>query len=203
MELRSLDDPAVIDRARANAEARRQLLVERAARPSATVPAPPAGTSDHTVSEAVLIAEIPRAGDRWNQANFDLATYEGYFGAKAGTQRRIVLRSVTGRGELAPPESRPSVEVASQNYRFELAAARHLAYPANGRPVAIFVREAARSFLYTLLLPGDSGYDQVASLLTSLWRGRADRMRRVRTDVHTLAAAWPGAPLWGVVDLDE
>jgi len=146
--------------------------------------------------DEVLVAEIPKAGDRWAQANFDQENYEGFFGAKVGSQRRISLHHVDGAGDLSDVESRPSVEVASQNYRFELAAARGLAYPAAGPPIGVFLRLATGEFLYSLLLPGDAGYQDVDGLLTANWHGRADRKRRVRSTADELRAAWPTSPLW-------
>ncbi len=151
-----------------------------------------------SAAQEILVAEIPRSGDRWAQANFDLENYEGFFGAKAGTQRRISLHHVDATGTLGDVESRPSVEVASQNYRFELSAARGVGYPTAGPPVGVFLRLGTGEFLYSLLLPGDSGYGPMDQLLTAHWHGRADRMRRVRLSAAAVRAAWPEAPLWSV-----
>lgn len=183
-------DPRVHQRASKNSGNERSL------RRSAS-PATPAETATTAVDE-VLIAEIPKAGDRWAQANFDLASYEGFFGAKAGTQRRISLHHVDGYGNLGEVESRPSVEVASKNYRFELAAARGLPYPSAGSPIGIFLRLATGQFLYSLLLPGDAGYQETDALLASHWDGRADRKRRLLFSVEDVRAAWPASPLWRV-----
>ncbi len=116
----------------------------------------------------MLVAEIPKAGNRWAQANFDLANYEGFFGAKVGSQRRISLHHVDASGALGEVESRPSVEVASQNYRFELAAARGRDYPSEGSPIGVFLRLGTGEFLYALLLPGEAGYRQVDNLLSAM-----------------------------------
>ena len=132
--------------------------------------------------ELVLLAEIPRAADRWNQANFDKSTYIEFFGLKPGTTRRVVLYPVRRDGTLGDPEVRPGVDVKSQNYRIELGQAAGLTYPSNDRPVGIFRRTGVRRFRYRLLMPLDSGYDGVRSILT---RGSLDsnnqqvKMRRV------------------------
>lgn len=183
-----ISDPRVRERASKNSGNERTL---RRSAPSAT----PAQTATVAV-EDVLIAEIPKAGERWAQANFDLESYEGFFGARAGTQRRISLHHVDEHGNLGEVESRPSVEVVSRNYRFELAAARGLAYPAGGSPIGIFLRLATGEFLYSLLLPGDTGYQEIDALLATHWRGRADRKRRLRFSVEDVRAAWPDSPLW-------
>jgi hypothetical protein len=183
-------DPRVLERAGRNTGNERSLRTPPAA-------APPKPDVSSSVDE-VLVAEIPRAGDRWAQANFDLESYEGFFGAKAGSQRRISLHHVDASGALGDVESRPSVEVASKNYRFELAAARGHSYPAGGPPIAVFLRLATGEFLYSLLMPGQAGYQELNELLTRTWRGRADRKRRVRFTADDLRAAWPTSPLWRV-----
>ncbi len=147
----------------------------------------------------VLIAEIPASGGRWKQANFDRSSYEEFFGAKVGSQRRIVLRSVSQDGVLGVIESRPSVEVASSNYRFELAAAAGIPYPTTGAPIGVFVRLATGQFIYMLLLPGDAGYEHTSAFLTDRWNGPAREKRRVRSTVADLRAAWHDAPLWTAV----
>ncbi len=148
--------------------------------------------------EEVLVAEIPKAGTRWSQANFDLDNYEKFFGAKAGTQRRISLHHVDENGSLGNVESRPSVEVASHNYRFELAAAKGRTYPTGGSPIGVFLRLATGEFLYSLLFPGGPGYREVSELLVTHWHGPAREKPRVRLAADVVRAAWPMSPLWDV-----
>ncbi|MEK7153263.1 MAG: hypothetical protein AAB834_04905, partial [Patescibacteria group bacterium] len=86
-------------------------------------------------SDEVLIAEIPKSGDRWRQANFDKQSFVDFFGAEPGNNnQRILLRNVSPEGKLGEVESRPSVSVISQNYRFELGAAAGLDYPKANAP---------------------------------------------------------------------
>ncbi|MGH7927736.1 MAG: hypothetical protein ACREQV_08065, partial [Candidatus Binatia bacterium] len=180
-------DPRVMERAKKNTGNERSLK-------GATKKVAPETVTDEQAS--VLVAEIPAAGVRWSQANFDLANYEGFFGAKVGTQRRISLYSISGSGNTGEVESRPSVEVASQNYRFELAAARGLDYPSDGRPIGAFVRLPTGQFLYMLVMPNSQHHAALKSFLDARWTGRADRMRRVRASVAELRSAWPKSPLW-------
>ena len=146
----------------------------------------------------VLVAEIPAAGSRWKQANFDRYNYETFFGAKVGSQRRIILRNVDSGGTIGEIESRPSVEVASMNYRFELAAATGLAYPTGSPPIGIFVRLETGQFLYQLLLPGSDGYASASTFLDTRWDGPSREKRRVRTTVADLRVIWNDSPLWAV-----
>ena len=115
-------------------------------------------------NDLVLVAEIPRAADRWNQANFDLETYTRFFGLSPGTTRRVVLYPVQGDGTVGDPEVRPGVSVKSQNYRVELGQAAG-PYPPSSRPLGIFRRTGVRRFRYRVLLPQDDGYDDAHLVL--------------------------------------
>ncbi|MGZ8183397.1 MAG: phospholipase D family protein [Methylobacter sp.] len=132
-------------------------------------------------SNLVLLAEIPRSGDRWNQANFDVNTFETFFGATAGdNSQRILLRNVISDRNLGNIEVRPSVSVVSQNYRFELEAAAGLVYPNEGRPIGVFIRLSTRMFIYKLFMPeADEKYKEIADWINSNWTGRKDRMKRI------------------------
>ncbi|TXI63762.1 phospholipase D family protein [Mycolicibacterium mageritense] len=190
--LAPITDDRVLDRVAANAGNERSLL-------QPTIPDPDVMAS----TDAVLVAEIPKASDRWAQANFDLENYEKFFGAERGSpQRRIVLRSVHPDGSVGEVENRPSVEVESQNYRFELAAARGKQYPSTGRPIGVFLRQESGFFFYMLLLPGEPGYGNLDNLLANNWSGRPDRMRRIRCSSNELLANWPDSPLWQVSKSD-
>ena len=150
-------------------------------------------------SSDVLVAEIPKSGDRWKQANFDKHNYENFFGARVGEQRLVIFRHVDASGNLSPyQQSRPSVEVASQNYRFELDAAAGLAYPASGRPIGIFVRVATRTFYYHLLMPGQPQYPTVLAILNN--RDTTSSVRRETMTGATLRAEWPNAPFWAITE---
>lgn len=142
----------------------------------------------------ILVAEIPKANTRWNQANFDKHSFEHFFGMSKTSSQLAILRHVEANGTLGQEERRPGVAVKSQNYRLELQAAAGLAYPAGGRPIAVFVKLAELSFRYRLLMPRDQGHAAADSLLRELWRGRSDRMRRVETDTATLSRYWPNPP---------
>ncbi|MDN4491046.1 phospholipase D family protein [Demequina sp. SYSU T00068] len=183
-----VSDPRVLERVKLNTGNERSLRRHSSPTSPALEVAP--------FVEDVLVAEIPRAGDRWAQANFDQENYEGFFGAEVGSQRRISLYHVDENAHVSEVESRPSVEVASKNYRFELAAARGRAYPVSGPPIGVFCRLRSGAFLYALLLPGDAGYAEMDGLLASRWQGRSDRKRRVRVQGAEVRKAWPDSPVW-------
>jgi len=187
--LRPLDDPEVRSIATNN-----QVLAIEGDLP--TLAAEPS-TRDPQVDEPeqVLIAEIPRSGNRWKQANFRKADYEQFFGARVGVRRLVVFRHVGSDGTLSPYEhDRPSVEVASQNYRFELDAASGLPYPDEGRPIGVFIRRATRTFWYHLLMPGDLEYDNVIDILDE--SANDTDVRRLRMSLAELRRRWPTSPFW-------
>ena len=144
------------------------------------------GWQFYTDSE-VLIAEIPRSGDRWKQANFDIDTFQNFFGASiTDNNQRILLRNINDDLTLSEIEIRPSVSVVSQNYRFELDAASGLPYPNNGKPIGVFIKLTTRMFLYHLYMPNQTLYEEFNEWLQTNWTGRDDRMKRITTRVNQI-----------------
>lgn len=173
--------------------ARENELTEQAApadQPADELPAIEQGTE-------ILVAEIPRASTRWGQANFDQATFFGFFGASRTVQRRAYFFHLRGDGTLGFQEVRPAVAVQSKNYRFELEAASGLAYPANGRPIGVFAKVGARTFVYMLLMPTQPGHQEMANLLARSVGAGGGTLKRIVFTAAEVRAAWPGAPLWG------
>lgn len=161
-------------------------------------PAPEPGTTGLVDPEgSVLIAEIPAGGARWHQANFSLHVFQSYFGATVGASHRIHLTHISEDGTVGPVEVRPSVAVRSHNYRFELDAGSGIAYPSVGRPVAIFLKIAKRTFLYTLLMPGSDVHAAFERYFDIEFRRRPGRVSRIITDPAQLRNLWPGCPLIG------
>lgn len=149
-------------------------------------------------TEEVLIAQIPNNNNRWSQANFSKNIFETFFGATAGVNGsyRIILRNVNNEGKLQSLEVRPSVSVASSNYRFEINAAKGLAYPDNGRPIAVFIKLSVRMYLYTLAMPNDSYYEELDRFIEPLKNN--SRMVREIITVNDLRINCPNLPLWNI-----
>jgi len=196
--LRPLDDADVRARARRNSiqqvreVARPQLakdIISEDDQGNITV------NSQANPTDEMLIAEIPAASDRWNQANFSLHTFTHFFKAQPGRTQRLLFIHVDSSGKSGNVEMRPSVAVKSQNFRFELEAAAGLEYPTNGRPIAVFVCIATRTFLYHLLMPGDQDYNLVHNFLSNNCIVPINRVRRLITNVSAVQTAWPGCPL--------
>lgn len=131
-----------------------------------------------------LVAEIPKSGTRWKQANFNLKTFVDFFGGIRGdNSKRLVLRAIYDSGVYGGLEDRPCVTVASDNFRVELEAASGLDYPEEGRPIGVFVRISVRMFAYYLSMPGAPSYNYLQDWLgQSPAAGRS--LRRVISSVN-------------------
>ena len=158
-----------------------------------------------TLDSNVLIAEIPNNNKRWSQANFSQETFENYFGATCGENGtyRILLKHVNADGTMCKTEARPSVSVASSNYRFELDAAKGLPYPeGRNRPIGIFAKVSCRDFIYTLLMPGQPGYADVMRLLAQT-QAPTRLMRRISYVAKDVFEAAPVLPIWTRLEKEE
>lgn len=175
-----VSDSEVLERAKQNTGWTHGRRGPVATPPPSARHVPSVSTADD--ERTLLIAEIPASGNRWKQANFDKSNYEQFFGAKVGTQRHMLFQSLRGNGTLGEVESRPSVEVASHNWRFELDAASGLDYPESGRPIGVFLRLKPRTFVYLLSMPGDGYYDELAAHLAGS-DVADDQIRRLREKV--------------------
>ena len=204
------DDPHVVKRLEDNAKFQAALktktdLVDIPEKNVPLVPLAEATSSESngvdsmpavTAESGVLVAEIPRSGTRWKQANFNQHTFIEFFGASKTVARTAYFFQVRTDGTLAPQEVRPAVVVASHNYRFELEAATGIAYPDSGRPIGVFVRIAVRTFTYMLLMPNDQAHTAMKALLDSEQPELGTNMRRIVFDAARVEAAWPASPLW-------
>ncbi|MBO4827611.1 MAG: RNA helicase [Prevotella sp.] len=149
------------------------------------------------IDNAVLIAEIPKAGNRWKQANFSQNVFEDFFGATRGDNSyKVKLTNIKKDGSLGEVTESQSVTVKSKNYRFELRCDEtNLPYPSgNDRPIGLFVKEDAQNYMYQVLMPSDDAYKKIRDYLymeTANQRGRKDLMRRHIADVEAIHALYP------------
>ena len=149
------------------------------------------------IDSTVLIAEIPKAGSRWKQANFSQDVFEDFFGATKGDNSyKINLTNIKKDGTLGEVTESQSVTVQSKNYRFELRCDEtNLPYPSgNDRPIGLFVKEDAQNYMYQVLMPSDDAYKKIKDYLyleTANQKGRKDLMRRHIADVEAIHALYP------------
>jgi hypothetical protein len=122
-ELRDLDDAQAEDKAKANTVVRAKI--KKALRKPAAVEAvaeEEAEAVQELVEEIeqelflspVLIAEVPRSDNRWKQVNFDLKSWQEYFGVTKGATKHLRFYQVHDDGTLGDPENRQAVAVKSK-----------------------------------------------------------------------------------------
>ena len=149
------------------------------------------------IDSAVLIAEIPKAGNRWKQANFSQDVFEDFFGATKGyNSYKIKLTNIKKDGSLGEVTESQSVTVKSKNYRFELRCDEtNQPYPSgNDRPIGLFVKDDAHNYMYQVLMPTDNAYKKIKDFLyleTANKKGRKGLMRRHIADVEAIHALYP------------
>lgn len=149
------------------------------------------------IDNAVLIAEIPKGGGRWKQANFSKEVFENYFGAKKNDKsHQIKLTNIKKDGALGEVAKRDPISVPSNNFRYELNCEEtKLPYPSGAdRPIGIFIKVDDSNFLYRLLMPSDDAYKKIKEYLyleTANQKGRKDLMRRYIADIEAIHALYP------------
>jgi hypothetical protein len=183
-----ITDPAVAVRVAQNTGNERTIRTAtpaRAARASSVIPA----------IEDVLVTEFPVTRDRPAQANFKRKDYEGFFGAEESTLRRVTLRLVDGTGDTGEIQSRPTVFRRSRNFSFELDGLKTAIDADTGRPIGLFLRLSTGEFLYSVFPPGQPGFSELDTVLSSRSTEPHNQMRRVRLSASELATAWPDAPI--------
>lgn len=144
----------------------------------------------------ILVAQIPKAGNRWAQVHFNAEVIGTFFSLRRAESERVYLTQLHGDGSRGPIEVRPCIfSTRNKNYKIEIGGAKKLQYPSNNhRPLVAFYERQLRTYDYLLLMPGDDGYDHLLELSNTLPSpGRG--LPRPVTDVATLSRAWPGCPL--------
>lgn len=118
--------------------------------------------------DRVLVAELPRGGSRWQQANFNFQTVREYFDVDPEAieeQQNIYLTEALPTGLSQNEEIRRFTFTRSRNLRLQLAAKSGLPYPTGGRPLLVMRELKPRHYVYHLLFPSDAGYRQCSNLL--------------------------------------
>ena len=198
-------DEEVLERAAANiirplAGARRPSVRTRR---RAAIGEPRATTVPDTAGFGrILLAQVPKAGERWSQVHFNAQVIADYFRLSRFDTQRVYLTRVSADATRGEVEVRPCVFSAdsNRNHKIEIGAAKHLDYP-EGRPILIFKERQLRAYDYLLLMPDEEGYESILELsnhLPSLGHG----LPRALTDADALENAWPGCPLLQVPDAE-
>lgn len=150
-------------------------------------------TIDH--QKSVLVAELPKGQNRWNQANFDINTFKAFFGLTPGANQELTLVPVLSDGTYGKPENRRNVSVKSHNYRIELGLAAHIPYPSSGRPIGVFLKIKDFEFRYRLFLPNDKEYPELISLLDEHSKEAGGSVRRISLTLDEFSKKLPNINL--------
>ncbi len=144
--------------------------------------------------DRVLVAEVPKASDRWSQVHFNQDVVRDFFRVRPNSPERLFLAHLEG-GTLVEEPPRPCVySTRNKNLKIELAAIHGLNYPDQGRPIVVFREVGLRSFRYIVLMPDDPGHAEMRTLLaTRPTVGRG--LRRVITSRADVETAWPALPI--------
>ena len=197
--IRQIDEEAL-------ARAEQNLVRRRAGRVRLTAPQRsrkiqklvPVHGEDHPVRvDRVLIAQAPRAGNRWSQIHFNADVVKSYFRVSDLANQRVYLTPVLSDGARSNTEVRPCIlSSANKNHKIEFGEAKGKAYPelGQGRPVLVLRERQVRVFDYMLLFPGFDGHMELIGLTDTLPRV-GNGLPRVMTDLDRLEQAWAECPL--------
>jgi hypothetical protein len=150
-------------------------------------------------SEYVLVAQVPKAGDRWHQTHFNMDVTKQFFRVSKAGKKTLAIERVDREGRLQEQVSRPLVlSDVNLNSKIELdygmVEGRRPDYPQGGPPIVVILELDTRTFRYQTLMPGDDGHAEMLELtnnLPSLGRG----VRRVITSLDEVELRWPGCRL--------
>lgn len=152
--------------------------------------------ADEDLQELMLVAQIPRASDRWPQVHYSADIVDRYFHAEGGDS--VYLR----QWNTTDVEERQVVySEVNKNYKIELGAAgeaqRAAGYPDDGRPVVLFRHESdtQRRHRYVFLMPGDLGHAEIVALSDAEFQGPSNQVPRVIVARNQVLTAWPDCPL--------
>ena len=195
--IRPIDDDA-LERASRNVSKRRNETEAAHGRRAETAGATLAGSSGDL--GRFLVARVPKAGSRWHQVHFNQVVISRFFRVKPQTAQRVYLTEIHPDGSIGETEVRPCVySVANKNMKIEIGSHHGHAYPEEGPPITVFRELRARSFWYMLLMPNETGYEQMYALtdaLPSVGKG----LPRVFAGGDDIRGVWAECPLLASVE---
>lgn len=193
--LRSLDDPDVLKRAVANARMRVRNGPGRPRRPAAGGAVRGDVVPDINVqldTPEILLRELSKNRD--GQADVGQKALKNFFGF-TGTPKKIFVQHVSRTNELGPVLEKNMFVNKSKNYRLELQASANAGRIRHddSRMILVASRFDRSTYRYTIVPVTADDYDDVASLLGPIPRGR-HKMRETRMTPEQLREAWKGVP---------
>ena len=144
----------------------------------------------------VLIAQVPKAGNRWRQIHYNKDVVDRFFKMKPNSPQRAHLYEVLLSGEEKDyPEIRPLIYSSSNaNYKIEVSSRLNETYPSSDCPIIVLKKIGTRVFRYTLVMPSDKYYKNLLDATNSyptLGKGK----NRILIDYSELKKIWQSCPL--------
>ena len=161
-------------------------------------PMPEAGREVDNETPDILIAELAGPG-RWGQAAFPGWFINNFFEVLPNTGDVLRLWPVTEAGAVgAAEEAACGYKPGSTNWYYELGLAAEIGeYPQPPRkPIGVFYRIGRHIFRYTIIMPNNASYRQVADCLAvNIHRldRPANELPRTIVPAVVLRDAWPGS----------
>ena len=149
-----------------------------------------------TGTEPVLVAQVPKAGSRWEQVHFNMDVGRLFFRVEEGEQKTVAVERVDAAGKSVATYTRKLVLGPNRNYRIEFDFEPTSEYPEDGRPVLVVVELGLRRFRYLALMPVDEGHDEMVRI-TEQMESVGGGLPRVITTLDEVELRWEGCPLRG------
>lgn len=151
-----------------------------------------------TGTEPALVAEVPGAGGRWAQVHFNLDVMRRFFHLEPGKPKSVTLERISASGTLVSRSSRQLVfSTENSNAKLEFDFAPLPAYPGRAtKPILVVVEASYLTFRFRVVMPGDSGYTELTSLLAA-GRSVGKGVTRRLVTLDEVEAFWPAASLRG------
>jgi hypothetical protein len=147
-----------------------------------------------TGTEPVLVAQVPKAGNRWEQVHFNMDVGRRFFRVEEGEEKTVALERVDASGKAIGNYTRKLVLGPNRNYRIEFEFEPAVDYPEQGRPLLGILELSLRTFRYVTLMPGDSGHAEMLRATKELESVGAG-LPRVITTLDEVELRWEGCPL--------
>lgn len=151
-----------------------------------------------TGTEAVLAAQVPKAGGRWEQVHFNMDVGRRFFSVEEGEEKTVAVERVDLAGKPIGDYTRRLVLGPNRNYRIEFDFAPASDYPKQSRPALAILELSLRKFRYVALMPGQPGHAETLRATEELDSVGAG-LPRVITTLDELELRWEECPLRGEV----
>lgn len=153
-----------------------------------------------TGAETCLVAEVPKAGNRWQQVHFNKDIARQFFNLQPGDIRSITLERISPEGKVENRTSRRLVfPEANKNSRIEFSFGTRASYPnLPKRPLLVVVEASYLTYRYRTLMPSQSGHEEVQAVL-SAGPSIGNGLHRRLVPLDDLELYWPDAFLRGSI----